>query len=167
MKRLTISARACTEILALLIEVAWADGKLEEREKASVRGAAQVFNLSKELRDRLDKSLESPLELDQILLESLSPRDKAFAYVAAVWLSGVDQDVDPKEQDLLVQIGDRLGLSADRKGELKALARDYLDQRAADLQSDEASWADQIVTLFKSIPVRLEGADEGVEVAFE
>ena len=30
MKRLTISGHACTETLALLITIAWADGRLEE-----------------------------------------------------------------------------------------------------------------------------------------
>ena len=57
MKRLTIGADACTETLALLITMAWADGRLDDNEKASVLAAAEVFNLTKELRDRLDQIL--------------------------------------------------------------------------------------------------------------
>jgi len=162
MKRLTISSRACTEILALLIKVAWADERLDEAEKASVRAASKVFNLSKELRDRLDTALESPLDLDQILVESLVPRDRAFAYVAAVWLTGVDDEVDPKEQDLLEQIASRLAITGDRKGELEALARDFLKEHKG-----KDNWADHVVTLFRSIPARLEGGDEAVEIDFE
>ena len=162
MKRLTISSRACTEILALLIKVAWADGRLDDAEKASVRAASQVFNLSKELRERLDAALASPLELDQILVESLQPRDRAFAYVAAVWLTGVDDDVDPKEQELLEQVANRLVIVGGRKAELEAIARDFLSEHKG-----KDNWADHLVTLFKSIPVRLEGGDEEFEIAFE
>ena len=47
MKRLTIGADACTETLALMITMAWADGRLDDVEKESVLEAAQVFNLTK------------------------------------------------------------------------------------------------------------------------
>jgi len=164
MKRLTIGARACTEILALLISVAWADERLEDREKASVRAAANVFNLPKELRDRLETALASALPLDQILVESLSPHDRAFAYVASVWLTGVDEDVDPREQDLCDRIAERVGISKERKTELQAIARDLL---AAHKSDGEQSWADHLVTLFKAIPPRLEGSDEPIELVIE
>ncbi len=162
MKRLTISARACTEILALLVNVAWADTQLEEREKESVRAAARVLNLPKELRDKLDNALEGPVPLDQILVESLGPRDRAFAYVACVWLTGVDDDIDPREQDLCDRIAERAGITGDRKNELQAIARDLLAAHKADDQ-----WADQLVALFRAIPARLEGADEAFEVVYE
>lgn len=161
MKRLTISARACTEILALLVKMAWADGRLEEREKESVRGAAAIFNLSKELRERLDKILEAPIPLDQILIESLSPRDRAFAFVAAAWLSGVDQNVDPKEQELLEEVATVLHIEGDRKVELEAIARDFLKEHVG-----SSSWAEHLGTLFKAIPRRLEG-DDAMEIEFE
>mgnify|MGYP000281516706 CR=1 FL=1 len=73
MKRLTIGSRACTEILALLIHIAWADGKLAEQEKAGIRAAVSVFNLSKEQRARLDAAMKSPLPC--LLYTSPSPRD--------------------------------------------------------------------------------------------
>src|SRR5581483_5235056 len=57
MKRLTIGVGACTEILALLIAIAWADDELKDEEKEGVRGAAVVLNLPKELRDRLEAML--------------------------------------------------------------------------------------------------------------
>ena len=87
MKRLTLSPRSCTEILALLIHMAWSDGQLADKEKAGIRAATTVFNLTKEQRTRLDAALEAPLPLDQILIDALSPRDRSFAYVAAVWLT--------------------------------------------------------------------------------
>jgi uncharacterized membrane protein YebE (DUF533 family) len=106
MKRLTLSGDACTETLALLIIMAWADGRVDDKEKEGVRAAASIFNLTKELRERLDQLLEKPMKLDELLFDGLSSRDKAFAYVAAAWLTGVDDDIDEKEKQLLDQLGD-------------------------------------------------------------
>lgn len=161
MKRLTIGADACTETLALLITMAWADGRLDENEKAGVLAAAEVFNLTKELRERVDQILLKPMPVEELLVEGLSARDKAFAFVAAVWMSGVDSEVDEKEKQLLEKAAALLGLSAARKAELELIARDLepLDRGAG-------SWTKEIVTLFKAIPARLEGEGE-FEVAFE
>jgi uncharacterized membrane protein YebE (DUF533 family) len=160
MKRLTISADACTETLVLLIIMAWADGKLEEREKEGVRGAAEVFNLSKELRGRLDTLLENPLPLDELLIEGLSDRERAFAYVAAAWVSGVDNDVDPKEKDLLDRVAELFGFDDARKNELTAIARDL-----EPAQGEDVKWAEQIERLFHAIPPRLESnQDEDLDV---
>jgi uncharacterized membrane protein YebE (DUF533 family) len=163
MKRLTISSEACLETLALLITMAWADGHLDDQEKQGVRAAAGVFNLTKELRDRLEDLIAKPIGLSELLLDELSGRDKAFAYVAAAWLSGVDKTVHEKEQQLLDRLGALLGFTDARRQELAHIARDL-----EPLRKDGASWADEIVTLFKAIPSRLEGdGSEPVEVAFE
>ena len=161
MRRLTISAHSCTETLTLLIAMAWADGHLDDREKAGVRGAAEVLNLSKEFRDKLEKSLEKAMPLDQILLDTLSPRDKAFAYVAATWMSGVDEDVDAKEKLILDMVANRFGFGAERRAELDAIAKDLG-------KGDKRNWGDEVVKLFKAIPPRLEEASVGdVEVTIE
>jgi uncharacterized membrane protein YebE (DUF533 family) len=158
-RRLTISAHACTETLRLLIAMAWADGRLDDKEKAGVTGAADVLNLSKEFRTKLDEALKKAVPFDQILLEGLSGRDKSFAYVAAVWMSGVDQDVDDKEKALLDRLATSFGFGNEHRAELDAIAKDLP-------HSDK--WGDQIVTLFKAIPPRLEKAQPGdIEVTFE
>jgi uncharacterized membrane protein YebE (DUF533 family) len=163
MKRLTISGDACTETLALLITMAWADGRLDDQEREGVRAAASVFNLTKELRDRLDQLLEKPIDVDELLFDELSARDKAFAYVAASWLSGVDDDVDAKEEELLNKVASSLGFTDERQKELASIARDL-----EPLRKGKASWATEIVALFKAIPSRLEGdGSENYEVAFE
>ena len=58
MKRLTISADACTETLALLIAMAWADGRLDDKEKEGVRAASEVFNLTNTPSFNLPGSLD-------------------------------------------------------------------------------------------------------------
>jgi uncharacterized membrane protein YebE (DUF533 family) len=165
MKRLTISGDACIETLALLITMAWADGQLTDQEKEGIRGAASVFNLTKELRARLEELLEKPIGIDELLLDGLSGRDKAFAYVAAAWLSGVDDDVHEKEEELLGQLATALALTDERRTELAQIARDLEPLRK---DKAEGSWANEIVSLFKAIPARLEGdGSENFEVAFE
>jgi hypothetical protein len=175
MRRLTISGHACVETLALLVTMAWADGRLDDAERAGVRGAADVFNLSKQLRERLDLVLQKPMELDLLLLDTLSPRDRAFAYVAAAWMSGVDEDVDEKETELLDQLGDRLGFDAARKAELELIAREMpAHGKRSPARPSEArdrahvNWSEEVIKLFKAIPPRLEreGSDE-FEVTFE
>jgi uncharacterized membrane protein YebE (DUF533 family) len=163
MKRLTISGDACIETLALLITMAWADGHLDDQEKDGVRAAASVFNLTKELRDRLEELLQKPIGLDELLVDELSARDKAFAYVAAAWLSGVDDNVHAKEQELLDKLAMTLGFTAERRKELAQIAQDL-----EPLRKGKGSWATEIVALFKAIPARLEGdGSENFEVAFE
>lgn len=163
MKRLTISGHACVETLALLVTMAWADGRLDDNERQGVRGAAQVFNLTKELRERLDKVLEHPVPVDQILFDTLSPKDRAFAYVAAAWMAGVDEDVDPKEEELLDRLGNLLAFAPEKKAELERIARDLEPPGA-----EGRRWSQELEKLFRAIPPRLEGdAEEEVEVVFE
>jgi uncharacterized membrane protein YebE (DUF533 family) len=163
MKRLTISVHACVETLAMLVAMAWADGRLEDRERAGVRAAAGVLNLNKDLRARIDDILKKPVPVDQILFDTLSPKDRAFAYVAAAWMSGVDEDVDPKEEELLDRAASLLGLSPARKSELERIARDLPPP-----PEGGRNWAAEIERLFRAIPPRLEDADpEDFEVVFE
>jgi uncharacterized membrane protein YebE (DUF533 family) len=143
--------------------MAWADGKLEDQERDGIRGASEVLNLTKELRDRLEELMKKPMGVEELLFDGLSSRDKAFAYVAAAWLSGVDEEVDPKEEQLLEKLGDVLNLTGERRKELTQIARDL-----EPLRKGKTSWATEIVSLFKAIAARLEGdGTENYEVAFE
>jgi tellurite resistance protein len=153
MRQLTLRMDACVETLALLIAMAWADGKLEPREKEGVRGAASVLNLTKELRERLDILLEKPVPLDQILVEQLSDKERAFAFVAAAWMSGIDDDVDDKESATLSKVGSLFGFSDERQRELSRIAADLASKR-----TEGGHWTTEVAALFKAIPPRLEEA---------
>jgi uncharacterized membrane protein YebE (DUF533 family) len=159
-----MSVEACVETLTVLVAMAWADGRLDEAEKAGVRGAADIFNLSKELRERIDLVLERPMSIEYVLVESLSPKERAFAYVAAAWMAGVDEDVDPKEEEMLDKLGAHLGLATTQKAELERFARDIEPP-----PDGRRRWSNELERLFKAIPPRLEGAPEDaeIEVVFE
>jgi uncharacterized membrane protein YebE (DUF533 family) len=143
----------------LLIAVAWADGRLDEKEKEGVRAAARVLNLTKELRDRIDKLLDRPLPIDQLLFETMSARERAFAFVAAAWMARVDETVDPKEEALLDELATTLELGRDRQTELREIADDL-----GPMPEGSDSWAQEVLTLFKAIPHRLEAPGPGEEV---
>ena len=160
-KRLAIGGDACTETLALLITMAWADGKLDDREKEGVRGAASVLNLTKELRARLDKLLEKPLPFEELLLDALKPKEKAFAFVSAAWMSEADEDVDEKEKQLLDRLASALELSGEKRDRLVKIARDL-----ESLKKDGRPWSEQVVALFKAIPPNLEEQPGDYEVVF-
>jgi uncharacterized membrane protein YebE (DUF533 family) len=151
MKRITLSGDACVETLALLIAMAWADGLLADHEKASIRAAADVFNLTRELRVRLDSLMEKPMPIDQLLVESLTSRERAFGYVAAAWMTGVDDDVDPKEVELLDRVASVLAIDDAQKKDLTSLARELEPRKG------KRDWANEVVRLFKAIPAHLEG----------
>jgi len=161
-QRLTISVHACTETLALLVAVAHADGRLDDREKQGVRGAAEVLNLPKELRARLDQLLEKPADIAELKLERLSARERAFAYVASAWMARVDDLVDPKEKVLLDKIGAALELRPERRAELDRIAG-TLER----LPDGEPSWSKEVAALFKAIPPQVEQLVGDFEVVFE
>ncbi len=163
MKRLTISGHTCVETLALLVAMAWADGRLEDSERASVRGAADVLNLSKALRDRLDLVLAQPVPVSQLLIEEMSTADRAFAYVAAAWMSGVDDDVDEREEAMLDEVATLFEIDVARKVELEGIARGVTVKTTGERNASE-----ELVALFRAIPPRLQTETlEELDVVFE
>jgi uncharacterized membrane protein YebE (DUF533 family) len=162
MRRLTITPQACVETLTAIITIAWADGRVDDREKAGVRGAAEVLNLTKEHRAQLDAMLAKPPTLDQVHADRLSPRDKEFTYVAAAWMCGVDDEVSAREEGHLYKLADKLDIGDDRKTELEGVARGIAAGK-------DRKWGDEVVRLFKAIPAKLEAAPAGeeIEVSFE
>jgi tellurite resistance protein len=162
MKRLTVSGRACGETLALLIVIAWADGKLEPAEKEGIMGAVQVFNLPRETRDRIDALVEAKGSVADLKIGELSARERAFAYVAASWMAGIDDYVHTKEKDVLEQVAATLNFTPEQKAELATIAT-KLDR----LPEGKQNWAEHITALFRAIPAQLEEPGEDFEVVFE
>lgn len=158
MRRLTISGHACAETLALLVAMAWADKKLDENEQRGVREAANVLNLPRELRDRVDALLDAPRPVEELLFEPLSPRERAFAFVAAAWMAGLDEDVHAEERALLEKAQFALGLSDERADELRRIA----DELPPELRKSE-NWAQHLPHLLRAIPKHMEH-DDGLEL---
>jgi uncharacterized membrane protein YebE (DUF533 family) len=148
-RRLTISVRACTETLALLVAMAWADGNLDDDEREGIRDAAKTLNLPKELRDRLERYMEEAPPLDELELGAMSKREQEFAFVASAWLANLSEGIVDEEQELLDEIAAEVELDEARQDELTSLATE-LDPPAAG-----ESWAKAIQQLFSAIAAKV------------
>jgi hypothetical protein len=158
-RRLTISVRACSETMGLLLAMAWADGKLQE-EKKGIRDAAATLNLPKELREQLEKRMASAAPIAEMKLEALPTREREFAYVASAWMANVAAGIDDREEALLKTIGAKLGLSDGRQGELAGLALDLPPP------AEGETWAEGLASLLRAIPAKVERTDEEIQVEF-
>jgi uncharacterized membrane protein YebE (DUF533 family) len=160
-KRLTISVRACTETLALLVAMAWADGTLDKKEKDGIRDAADTLNLPKELRERLEGYMEEAPPLDDLKLGTMGLREREFAYVASAWMAWISEGIVEDEQALLNDIADELEIDEARQAELAEIATSLRRPLPGE------SWSKGIERLFRAIVTKVEAADEDSEVAFE
>jgi uncharacterized membrane protein YebE (DUF533 family) len=125
-RRVDMSREACVEVISALIAFAWADGRPDERERASVRGAAQALDLSPEMRERIDDVLDRPPRIEHLFLDELSPREREFVYVAAAWICGADTDIiSEKEEAHLDELARALALHPLKKAHLERFARTF------------------------------------------
>jgi uncharacterized membrane protein YebE (DUF533 family) len=147
--------------MGLLLAMAWADGTLQDEEKRGIRDAASTLNLPKEFRERLEKLMLQAPPLGEMKLDELTTREREFAFVASAWMANVAAGIDEREEALLRGIGDKLGLSEARQGDLAGLALDLPPPVEGE------SWSDGLVQLFKAIPAKVEPSEEGAEVDFE
>lgn len=149
MSLVDLSPEACTEALVLLVAIAWADGRLDPSERDGVRAAANTFDLPEAVRVRVDRVVERPIPVDELLVETLSATERAFAYLLGAWLAGVDGEVDPRELALLEKAAHLLELDGPRVSELRALAAE-LPARA-----EGAAWSAQLEGVFQAAAARV------------
>lgn len=163
MRRLTISVRACTETLALLVAMAWADGKLDDEEREGIRDAAKTLNLPKDLRDRLERYMKETPPLDELKLSTMGRREREFAFVASAWLANLSEGIVEEEQGLLNEIGAEVDIDESRQQELTRLALEL------DPPAKGESWSKGVRTLFQAIANKVEPSADGeqAEVVFE
>ncbi len=157
MRRLTIGVKACTEIMGLLVAMAWADGTLDDDEKLGIRAAADTLNLGQDLRDRLESFMTKAPALGDLDVDALQARDREFAYVASAWMARVAEGVDSAERDLLDKIGMVLEINSGRRDELAELAFTLSSP------DDGETWSTGIVQLFRAIVNKVENEDIDVD----
>ena len=96
---------------------------------------------------------------DELLVRAL---EQAVELARSLFLNHVDEVLDPKEQDLLSRLGDKLEFTAEQQQTYSNIATGLRP-----LPSGVASWSDQITRLFKTIPAELEEPGGAFEVVFE
>lgn len=158
MRRLTLSVRACTETMGLLVAMAWADGHLDEEERDGLHDAAKTLNLPRELRERLESFADDKLTVADVKLDTLKGVERDFAYVCAAWMANVARGIDDSEIAMLDEVAAALDIDEARQGELAGLALDL------PVPEPGQSWAQGIRGLFSAVRAKVERSDEPVEV---
>ncbi len=99
------------QVFLALATVAWADGQLAPDERDGILRAAKNAGFSDADVQALAASIETPVPLSSLTLRKLSALDRVFVYAMAEWLARIDNQLDPKEQAALNELGGFLMLS--------------------------------------------------------
>ncbi len=91
-----------------LVAVAWADGKVDQRERDVIEGLVAAFQLSEEDAEAIRQWAAEPRTLDDIDLTELSAQDRRLLLQHAVVVTYVDGEQSEEEKRLLEQLVERL-----------------------------------------------------------
>jgi uncharacterized membrane protein YebE (DUF533 family) len=101
------------DTLLAISAVAWADGSIDPREAAALRLAAKQLLVEGEDLAAVERSLTTPVTLDQVETVRMSRLTRLFTYATGCWMAEIDgRQASAAESGVLQLLGDRLGLSA-------------------------------------------------------
>lgn len=121
------------DTLLALAALAWADGKLDPREAAGLRSAAQQLALPSSELSLLDNALKNTVALDQVETVRMTRLTRLFTYAAACWIAELDGGLSATEEAMLDLLGDRLGLSKVARERALGVARGNRTAGATDV----------------------------------
>ncbi len=93
--------------------VAWADGKLVEAERMTMRAIIAAAKLSDAERTIASVWLDEPVKLDDLALERIPQTERLHIYSVACGVSAMDKDIAAAERTFLGRLATALGISAD------------------------------------------------------
>ena len=99
-------------VIRLWASIAWADGKLADRERESLRRLIGLANLDDDEAPLAEVLLVERAELPAQVAE-MTDETKKGVYRAACRIAMVDDELAETERAVLDQLRDRLGLSSD------------------------------------------------------
>ena len=99
------------DTLLAIVATAWADGRIDPRESASVKSACEQLALGAEDRALVDQALARGFTLNEVETIRMNRLTRLFTYAAACWIAEVDGALSEAERQALALLGDRLGLS--------------------------------------------------------
>ena len=95
-------------IVRSLVAMAWADGHMDDSEKAVIDALVAAFQLSEQDADLVRRYAAEPRTLDDVPLTELSADDRRLLLQHAVILSYVDGEQSQREKELLDALVKRL-----------------------------------------------------------
>ncbi|MCP4195864.1 MAG: tellurite resistance TerB family protein [Proteobacteria bacterium] len=113
-----------TNLLKLLVALAWADGRVDEGEMEIVEAMLDSFDASTEDGNDIREWAKKPRSLDDVDVAELTEEDADLVLYQAVLLTFIDDEQSEKETELLNNFVAKLGMSAER-------AEDVLERATA------------------------------------
>lgn len=93
--------------------VAWADGKIVEAERLTMKAIVAVARITDVEREVAAAWLDEPVKLSDLALERIPPSERLHIYSVACGVSALDKDVAKAERVFLDKLATALGLSAE------------------------------------------------------
>ena len=120
------------EVFILLAAVARADGKLDDEEIDAIARAALDEGLELAEIEAIEKAIRDGVAIDEVDIQSLSPRDRLYAYAVASWVSLVDGERTEREDAALFSLAFVLRLTPRGRQEADSIVRDLFDKPDGD-----------------------------------
>jgi uncharacterized membrane protein YebE (DUF533 family) len=93
--------------------VAWADGKLVEAERMTMKAIIQAAKISDQERAIAASYLDEPVKLADLNLDRIPASERIHIYSVACGVSAMDKDIAAAERVFLDKLAIALGISAD------------------------------------------------------
>ena len=104
--------------------IVYADGHIRKGELEGFRRAARLYGVSDDEMASIEKRGSEGLTMGDIQLPELSDWQSALTYAFAVWIAKVDGIINKDENELLGQLGDKLGLEKLRRDAARSATYD-------------------------------------------
>ncbi len=93
--------------------VAWADGKLVEAERITMKAIIAASKISDEERKIATTWLDEPVKLADVALDRIPPDERVHIFSVACGVSAMDKDIAAAERVFLDKLATALGISAE------------------------------------------------------
>jgi tellurite resistance protein len=120
-------------ILQLLIALAWADGKVDEKERELVTALTEAFGATGDETEEIQQWAVEKRTLQDVNISALARSDLELALQYGVLLSYVDGEQTSDERRMLSEFVTRLGLTDDEAEPLLESASAYAKQLLPEL----------------------------------
>ena len=100
--------------------VAWADGKLVESERMTMKAIIAAAKITDQERTIATTYLDEPVKLADLNLDRIPSSERLHIYSVACGVSAMDQDIAKAERVFLERLATALGISTDDAAKARA-----------------------------------------------
>lgn len=104
--------------------IVYADGETRRGELEGFRRAAKTYSVSEKDLESIESRAKDGLALGDIDFPGVSDWQGALTYAFAVWIAKVDGIINKEENQLLAELGDKLGLDKMRRDAARSATYD-------------------------------------------